>query len=429
LDISETLSYINSIGSGSVKNSLSTIFRLCNLLGNPQDNLKVAHVAGTNGKGSVVAFVSHTMTLAGYRTGRFISPYIDVFNERISIDGEYITDTDLALYTERLKPAVETMRKEGEAPSWFAFLTVLAFCYFKDKGCDIVVMETGIGGLYDATNVVKSPVLSVITSVGYDHTKELGDSLTEIAIQKCGIIKNNCPVVSSPQKDEVLAVIKSSSAEKNAPLFMPAQAHEVKCLDNGNTFVLPEHAVPFQTALSGLYQVENAVTAICALEVLKDRGFVIEEDILHMGIETTSWVGRFQKLSEKPLIIADGAHNLSGMEAFCQSIDTIYPSRNKIFVLGMVADKDYASCIKRACQSADQILAVTLNNPRSLGSADICKEVSVYMKHVMDAKIAENGMKMAMETCGDSDMICICGSLFLVSESVSLWKKEFSENI
>jgi len=428
LDILDTLYYIKSIGKGSTKNSLETVFRLCELAGNPQDDLKIVHVAGTNGKGSVVAFVSHTLTLAGYRTGRFISPYIDVFNERISIDGAYISDDDLALYVERLKPAIDLMQKEGNMPSWFAFLTVLAFCYFKDKNCDIVVMETGIGGLYDATNVVKSPLLSVITSVGYDHTRELGNTLAEIAIQKCGIIKNGIPVITSPQKDEVLTVIEESSQAKKAPLFIAPKPTNAKCEESGNLFDLPNFSATFRSTLSGVYQIENAATAICALGVLNDRGFRIEEDVLYRGIETTSWIGRFQRLSEKPLIIADGAHNLSGMEAFCQSIDTIFPHRKKIFVLGMVADKDYTSCMKRACQSADEILAVTLNNPRALKSEDICKEVSIHTKNITDAKTAENGLKTAISLCGDDDMICICGSLFLVSESVSLWQKTFRKN-
>ena len=426
MNMENALAYLYAIGRGNQKNSLKSVYRLCELAGNPQNELKIIHVAGTNGKGSVVAFLSHTLMLAGYHTGRFTSPYVEVFNDRISIDEHYISDEDLSSYIEKLKPAVEMMRHEGDLPSWFAVLMVIAFCYFKDKNCDVVVLETGIGGLYDSTNVV-IPILSVITSIGYDHMKELGNTIEKITYQKCGIIKKGIPVVASHQKEKVEAMIAKSSAKKGSALFVPSLPKDVRLTEDGNFFQIEGFDKPFHTALGGAYQVENAMTAICALNVLSKMGFSINQEILYRGIEHTFWIGRFQKLSHQPLVIADGAHNLAGMKAFCCSIDTVYSRRRKIFILGMAADKDYLPCIKRACKSADQVLAVTIHNPRALLSDELCQKASYYHKNVKDVKTAENALKIALSQCGKDDMICLCGSLFLVAEVISLWKKRNEE--
>lgn len=420
----EAICYINSVGKKARRNSLGAIAAMCDAMGNVQDKLSVIHVAGTNGKGSVVAMLSSVLKEAGYRVGRFTSPYIEVFNDRIAIDGEWISDEDLAYYTAKLIPITEHLKSEGNEPSWFAFLTAIAFWYFYDKKCDFVVLETGIGGLYDSTNIIKKPVLSVITPIGYDHMKELGDTLLAIAKQKCGIIKENVPLVSSMQEAEVLTLMKEICAKKHCDFYLPKAAENVKATRDGNEFELSSYVESFQTGLVGEYQVSNALEVICAVEVLQKSGIVISDEALYQGLKNAVWIGRFQTISQEPRIVIDGAHNLSGMSACCESLDDLYAGFRKIVVLGMVGDKNYQPCLERLSHTADVVITTQISNPRSLKYHEIFLVMKEYSENVIEAKNVKEALKKACELCNDEkSMICGCGSLFLVADIIDLSKK------
>ncbi len=427
MTVEEAITYINGIGKKARKNSLGAISYLCDFMGNVQNELSIIHIAGTNGKGSVAAMLSHMLCENGYRVGRFTSPYIECFNDRIAINGAYISDDDLVSYTQKLAPAVEKLKREQNEPSWFAFLTAMAFWYFYDQKCDYVVLETGIGGLYDSTNIIEQPLLTVITSIGFDHTRELGNTLLEIAEQKCGIIKEGVPLITSPQHEDVMARMKQICAKKHSALYVAPEATQISLTKDENHFTLPGWDRAFVTQLVGKYQILNACTAVKACEVLKQK-ISLTDEAIYQGLYHAKWIGRFQTIAKNPRIVIDGAHNLSGMNAFCDSIDALYPDGKKIFVLGMVGDKDYVPCIKRVAQTADVVVTVPFDNPRSLPHQKIYEAVLPYCKHVIDAFTLTEGMEEARKlvTENEKDVICICGSLFLVADVLA--KKRKKEN-
>lgn len=382
MNYQETLKYINDTPKFSKILGNDNLLKLLDALGNPQDKLSFIHIAGTNGKGSVSAMTAAILRKAGYKTGLFTSPYIMEFNERIQIDGECIKDSELAEIATLVR---DTLNKLSLEISVFAQITAMAFLYFEKEKCDIVVLETGLGGRLDATNVVKTVRAVAITKISFDHTEWLGDTLSKIASEKCGIIKEGVPVFTCEnQHKEALSVIEAFSSEKNAPL--------AKC-----TFS------PYPTSLFGEFQRENA--GIC-VELCRSLG--INEKIIEYGLSHTQWIARCEFISENLLI--DGGHNPDGVKALTETLNSYGAPVH--FVVAMMEDKNVSETSSFISAIAKSVTVTQLEMPRCMKAC----ELSVYFP---GATIYENpieAVKYALDKALSDELVCVCGSLYLAGE-------------
>ena len=399
---------------------------LLKLLGNPQDELKIIHVAGTNGKGSTCRYIYSVLQAAGYKTGLYTSPFLEVFNERIELDGRYITDEDLAAYTDRVLDCAEKMVARGEhSPTEFEVVTAIAFLYFKEKGCDYAVMEVGLGGRGDSTNVCRSPLISVITSISYDHTDRLGNTLAEIAAEKAGIIKEGCPVVTSAEADEALKVIEDKASELGCMYFETRHIpYTVKAQGlAGSTFDVNIQGVSFdnlEISMPGEHQIKNAICALSALNILEERGNVnLHRDAVYRGLKAARQTGRFEVMSakyEKPIVIIDGAHNPDGAAALRRAVNEYLPGKKILMVTGMLADKDTESILREFTSITDTFIATEPDNPRKLDAESLKTEIqalgaSCESIHDCRAAVREASEKAAAE---DFDAVLYAGSLYMI---------------
>lgn len=351
----EAIEYIHSICWLGSRPGLERITVLCDKMGNVQDKLKFIHVAGTNGKGSVSSMLTRILVNAGYRVGTFTSPYVYRFNERMAINGEPISDEDLARIIEKIKPLAESMEDQ---PTEFELITAAGFLYFYEQKCDIVVLECGMGGRLDSTNIIKKPLLSVITGIALDHTAFLGDTVEKIAKEKAGIIKEGIPVIYGMMPRSCAEVIESHSADARACDYSRLQ--DVSLSLDGASFYVSGYRKQFKLRLIGGYQPRNAMLAISCAEVLG-----IDREAIHKGICETVWPARFEVLSSEPTVIYDGGHNPQGVEAAVNTVKEIF--KGKINILsGVMADKDYGYICSLIGSVAHRVYCVTPDNPRSL---------------------------------------------------------------
>lgn len=405
MNYTDTLNYIHSLGNFGLPATLDRIKEVLAKLGNPQNKLKSIHIAGTNGKGSISSMLSSVFKCAGYKTGLFISPYIIDFTERIQINGDFISRADLCEYSKRVK-------ETGIRLTEFEFITATAFLYFFEKNVDILICETGLGGRLDATNTLDNLIVGVITKIGLDHTAILGDSISEIAKEKCGILRES-PVVTSPnQEKDVLEVIKSYTNKLIIPEINECEI--VKSDITGNTFLYK--GKKFDISLCGKYQVENAITVI---ETVKSSGYDIPYNILYKGLEETSFPARLEVLSVDPLIILDGAHNPDGAKVLSEELKK---HQGKITaIIGMMKDKDYKEVLKTTLPFCKNAVCVGVENlPRSL-SAD---ELLMSAKEFCFCQTASNyndAIKKAKEISAGNP-IFIFGSLYLAADIRKLLK-------
>lgn len=412
----EVMSFIDSSKKFGSKLELLRIKKLCELLGNPQKELECIHIAGTNGKGSTSVFINNILLDAGYKVGLYTSPYIYEFNERIQLNNTPITDTEFVDVMNKVLEQVKIMLEEGyEHPTEFELITAAAFLYFKQKECDYVVLEVGLGGTYDATNVIETPILSVITSISKDHTDYLGDTISEIAKNKCGIIKKNCPVVTyMNQESDALSVIKDTAKEKNADLTISdgTTLKIIKCSLSGNEFIY--NGEKYETELIGKYQIYNAITAINTVEILKKSGVLISEENIKHGFKNAKWHARFEILSKEPTIIADGSHNADGMKAFVETVKETIDSRI-ICVFGMLKDKDYDYCLKMLSQVTDTVVVTEVSeNPRRESVENLSETAKKYIKNVYSEKQNADALKLALSLAKKDDIIIALGSLYMM---------------
>ena len=374
----ETLSWLHSMPRTHSAPTLERVRTLLSMVGNPQDSLsgRFLHVPGTNGKGSACAFLSSALRAQGYRVGRFISPFIMEFRERMEIDGEQISEAEVCTIGEELRMIVNRYTSEtGQAPLEFELVTVMGLLYFARHTCDFVVLEVGIGGTYDPTNVV-TPLLSVIMRVDYDHTELLGDTLAAIAEQKAGIIKPGAPcVLYADNESDVMEVIRRRCAETGSALVIP----DTDALKLGDArpgcLHFSYRNCAYTLRLSGIYQVRNALTAIEALHLLPSLGYTMTEDAIERGLAAAQFPARFEVLSQNPPILLDGAHNRSGMDALAENIDFYYPDQPILYLCGMLRDKnpeDALAPILRA-ETTRFCACITPPSPRAMKAEDLCE--------------------------------------------------------
>lgn len=410
----EALDFIEKITGLGIVPGLDSIKELCRELGNPQETLKFVHIAGTNGKGSTLAFISTILKAAGYRVGRYVSPTIFEYRERIQVDGKMISKVALGELMEQVKVACERMVARGlSQPTPFEVETALAFLYFQKKKCDIVVLETGMGGLYDATNLITTTQVAVITSVGMDHMQFLGDTVEKIAGQKAGIIKNECYVICMKQDEAVMQVVDQAANEKQAMLVV-ADAEEAAKVRYGVEKQQFDYAgmKNLTIALAGKHQIANAVVAIEAVRALGQKGFAVSEQAIREGLLATRWPGRFTVVSKKPLFIVDGAHNEDAAQKLADSIEFYFTNRRIIYIMGILKDKEYDKVISLTHKYADQIITVTPpNNPRAMHAYDLAKEIAKVHTAVTAVDSLEEAVEMSSLLAGKDDVIIAFGSL------------------
>ena len=438
----DAVKYLNDPAWFSSRYGLERMRDLMRRLGNPQDGLKYVHVAGTNGKGSTCAYLDAVLRASGYKVGLYTSPYIECFEERIRVDGTNIPMPDLERLTCKVRDAAEAMvadatasgdpEPQAEHPTAFELMTAVAFLYFAEQACDVVVLEVGLGGALDATNIIQAPEVAVIARLGLDHTEILGDTLAKVAGQKAGIIKAGALVVSWPQEPEAQAVLQEVCDDRGCNLqtadFAALKADAVAMDDGGvplRSFTFA--GVPYTTRLLAAYQPRNAAVALTAVEALRRRGWTIPVAAAQAGIEQCTWPGRFEVIGTNPLRIVDGGHNAQGAAALAETLDDVLPGVRPIFVIGILADKDYPSMLETLAPFGCAFFCVTPPSPRALPAADLAEElrkrVAPGVPVYVCTSIAYAGFRakalaatMAREAAGGLPTIVATGSLYSIAE-------------
>ncbi len=420
INYNEAIEFILSTGKFGSVLGLKTITTLMDYLGNPQNSLKFIHVAGTNGKGSTSAYLNSILSSAGYKVGLFTSPSLFSYNERAQINSENISDDNLTAYINLIAEKCKQMVEDGHAhPTEFEIFTAVALSYFKDMACDIVILEVGLGGSYDSTNVIPAPTVAVITKIAFDHTEYLGTTLDEITANKAGIIKNGCDVVLYSQEDEVLNRVSLRAKEVDANLhissFDECIIHSNSL--NGQCFSYKEYK-DLTISLLGEHQVKNAITAINTTELLiKKHNLSISDKDIYDGLKSAKWPARMEIVNHQPIVMIDGAHNLNGVEALTKGLATLLNNKKITFVVGILADKEYPKMIEMISPLAKNFITVTPDNPRALSA----KELADYISNNTDVKVnaadsVPNALEYAISTAEKDDAICAFGSLYYLAD-------------
>jgi len=415
MNYNEALNYIHSLSKFGSKPGLERVSRLVSLAGNPEKDLKFIHVAGTSGKGSTANILSSILQKAGLKVGLYTSPYIIDFKERFMINGEKISESDFCSLVERLLPIVQSLNNDGIIITEFEFNTVLGLMYFKEQKCDIVCLEVGMGGRFDATNIIDAPLVSVITSIGLDHTDILGDTIEKIAFEKCGIIKEGCKVVSYPiQRDGAKKVIEESCKERGCSLSVPSldDLSDLNLLLESCEFKYKNEQ--YAINMSGEHQVYNAITAIVAVNELAQFGINVPQSAIRDGISGVKCPARLEVISKDPLIIVDGAHNADKVKALYSYVKQF--EGKIVSVCGMLKDKDFASAASLIAPLCKSIVTVTPQNPRALTSYEMAMALSPYCDDITYADSVSEGARLAFSKLNAGDVLLCWGSLYIAGD-------------
>ena len=413
---------------------LDRMEELLRRLGNPQDDLKVIHVAGTNGKGSVSKYLEEGLSACGYKMGLYTSPYIETFNERIRYDGADISDEDLEYYGQKVVSAAEAMVADGlDSPTEFEVVTAIAFLYFAGRQADITILEVGLGGIGDSTNVVKHPLASVITSISYDHMAQLGSSLAEIAVNKAGIIKTGCPVIANvPQRDAAKIIARKAYA-MGSRLYDISGIHaavfdETPFSQKVSMELYEKSYSDVEISMVGRHQAENLKTALATLEILRKSGAVkLGREALYEGLKRARQPGRFEVISEDPLVIIDGAHNEAGAQALQETMAQHFAGKKILLVAGILADKEIDSIVKFLTKITDHIIVTEPDNPRKLAAEKLAEHVADFGAAAEVVSDVEAAVHRAKELADGYDVILFAGSLYLIGDVRRLWRNERGE--
>ena len=450
MDWNEAIALLHGANWKHTKIGLERMRDFMHALGDPQEKLRYVHIAGTNGKGSACVMTQSILTAAGFRTGLYISPHLDQFNERISIDGQMISDADLRRLAARVRAAAETL---GEEPTDFEMITAMAFCWFEEQRCDLVVLEVGMGGRLDATNVISSPEVCAIMHIGLDHTEFLGDTVEKVAAEKAGILKPGADCVLYHQLPGVMEVVQKRFADVNPdaaahlvttdPAAFTARARSI----DGQVFDYRKRR-NLRIQLLGNYQMENAMAVLDIIDCLQRRGWGISEDAIQQGtsavqapegepkpgisedairtgLARASWPGRFDLLSRSPLLIVDGAHNPNGVEALVDTIRAYFPDQKINFVMGVMKDKDYHTMLRLIAPYAARFITELPDAHRALRPEALKFEIREYFDGPVEtADSVTAAVQRAMEIAEGSDAITICfGSLYQVADIRRFFRK------
>lgn len=411
MNYEEALSFIHSTSPTFCKPGLDRINALLDRLGHPERTMKFIHVAGTNGKGSTSSMLASVLMAAGYRVGLYTSPYVYRFNERMRVCGVPISDEQLTRLTEMMRPIVSDM---PDSPTEFELITAIAFQYFSEEKCEVVVLEVGMGGRLDSTNVIDAPLLSVITGISLDHTAFLGDTVEKIAFEKAGIIKSGCPVIWGGSDEAAAEVISRVAGEVGARLYTTDYSRlsvDASAL-SGTVFSYKER-LGVEICLLGTYQPKNASLVLDSIDILRTRGLKISEEAVRRGLAEASWPARFEVISTSPTVIFDGAHNAEGIGAATESIKHYFGDRRVVICTGVLSDKDYGEIARKISEVSDLAFTVTPDNPRALGAeafASVLRDIGVAAYPTCGF---EEAIPRAMAAADERDTaVCILGSLY-----------------
>ena len=427
----ECMDFMDELKKSGIVPGLGSIKELCRRLGNPQDAFPCIHIAGTNGKGSVLAYLSSVYKTAGYRVGAFSSPAVFKSRETIRVDGKNMTKKAYTEGLEKIKEAVEAIKADDlPAPTAFEAEVALAFLYFADKRCDIVMLEAGMGGREDATNLITRTLAAVLMPIGMDHMQFLGGTLDKIAYQKAGIIKKGCVAVSAVQQEEAAAKIRKEAEKQGCSLIIATVPEKVKYGLKKQRFNYRDafgtlHK-DMEITIPGVCQAENAAVAIEVVEALnRQKSLSVSDEDLRRGLLETTWPGRFEVLREKPYFVIDGAHNEPAAKKLVQSVSAYFSNKRIIYIMGMLKDKEYGKVAEITYPYADQIITVTPpENKRALSAMDLAAAVSAYHPRVTTAGSVEEAVEMAYLLAGKEDVILCFGSLSFLGRVKDILKKQ-----
>jgi dihydrofolate synthase / folylpolyglutamate synthase len=423
----EAINYIHSCSKFGMKPGLERISKLLDIMGNPQKSLKFIHIAGTNGKGSTSSFVNSILVSSNYTVGMYTSPFVQHFGERIQVNNKNISNEDIAKLLSNMKEDIQTLINHGyEHPTEFEIITAMAFKYFCDKKCDIVVLETGLGGKLDATNVIETPEVAVITVIGYDHMAILGNKITDIAAQKAGIIKSGATVVLYPQEPIVAKVFEQHCLTNKAII------NKVSF----KSIVFKEHNTSYQKfdydkytdiciKILGENQVYNSIMAINVAEELIKKGYNISSTTIKAGLLNATWSGRFEVLKKDPYFVIDAAHNSQGAEMLGKNLQLYFSGKKIVFIFGVLSDKEYKIMIDKVKHLASRFVIITPETERALSNKEVAKYVSEVGIPVITEDNLQNAVKNTIVNCKPDEVICAFGSLYYIGDIKSYIQESY----
>ncbi|WP_449390224.1 bifunctional folylpolyglutamate synthase/dihydrofolate synthase [Clostridium sp. ETTB3] len=424
----EAMKYITEVGNFGSNYGLERTYKLLEHLGNPERDLKLIHIAGTNGKGSTTSMITEILMGEGYKVGMYTSPFIEEFEERIQINRNNIPKESLAILMDEIKVAVDKVIEAGyNHPTEFEIITVLMLLYFKKENIDFGVIEVGLGGTLDSTNVIK-PIIQVITSISFDHTNLLGNTLEKIAREKAGIIKKGIPTVIYPQQEEVLKVIKNKCFEMDSELYIANNENlkfeNIVNLDKPYQLLKYNNEIDILLPLLGEHQIINLSVAMQAIEVLNNKN-IIDISIANIvkSIKNVSWKGRLEVLSNNPYVVIDGAHNIQGIKTLSRNIKKYFKYENLYLILGILADKDVEEMIKIITPMAKKVYAVTPNSIRGELAESLKDEVSKFNKNCKAFDKYEEAYLEALNDASEKDLILASGSLYMIGDMRKIIRK------
>ncbi len=404
MNVNDAINFIHSLERFGTKLGLETTAELLSRIGNPHKKLKFIHVAGTNGKGSTSSYIANILMAKGYKTGMYISPFVNKFNERIQINGQFISDEELSEYVEIIKNVIDDTCN----PTEFEVVTAIGMLHFVKHSCDYVVLEVGLGGRFDATNVIPVPEVAVITSISIDHTDLLGDTVSKIAFEKAGIIKEKGTVVTYADNPRDADMVFEQTAKNKNCRLIKGDKRKINVVSKSiEQTTFDYKGERYAISMLGSHQIYNAVTAIETANVLG-----IEKPYIKEGLLNTSFGGRLEVISKKPLVLIDGAHNYSGVLALKDALTQYFSGKKITLVMGMLKDKEYEKCIKTLAPLANHFIATEPQNPRKLPAKELCTIAGKYTDNTEYYEDKNAAIKKALSY--NNDVTCVCGSLYLI---------------
>ena len=410
MDYREALQYIDGVSSLGSRPGLERVAALLHRLGDPQEKLRFVHIAGTNGKGSCAAMTASVLRAAGYRTGLFTSPYLFRFNERMQINGEPIGDEELAALVTQIRPIADAME---DLPTEFELMTAVALLWYLRERCEIVVLEVGLGGRLDATNVIGAPEAAVIMNIGLDHTAVLGDTVEQIAAEKAGIVKPGCAVALYPQTPEAEAVVRERCEAVGASLRVADLTQLQGEFDSLEGQVFRYRGASYAIPLLGEHQLRNAAVVLEVAEILREKGWKLPHEAVEHGLYAVSWPARFELLRAEPPFVVDGGHNPQCAMTVAESLLRYFPDRRRVLLVGVLADKDYEGLFDILDVAADAYFCVTPASARALPADRLAAFLSRYGKPVTVCPDIPAGVEAASAAAGEDGVACAVGSLYM----------------